>query len=797
MADVASLGIEVDSGQAATASKNLDALSKSADAATKGVDALNKASAGARSGTEVFSRQLDAIQRQMIALAGNLGIVGTLLAGMGPGGLAAAAGIGALVAVFNALSERANALGQQASGLSKFATTTGFTVEQLQAVSIESAKFGISGEEAGVRINRFAQQVKELNEANGPLYEIILKNNKGIAQQMTTTTDVVKMLDLYTKATINATRADQARADTTAFGRGGIVFGAAARSMSDQGGIAKMAQDMDRFGVLSSNDVDILNNLKNAIDELGKKNKTAMDLWFSQDVLMREAQAALKAKEILETLQQVSQLGPGNLLTAINTMGQSTTEEAIGSALDAQIAKAKTLLALQLRLGQTANFSGSLTHLPNTAEQNIANITAELNAQNRLVTALGAGATVRDQYNQQLLAMRKAQADNILTTEQFIKARGILNLTFSSQNIQATTAALGQLATVTQTVNAAMSQISLQQAKGQTSLSSDQINMIKQMQQTTAEGAQLQVRTANIVVSADELMQQKKRELAITVFNGTMTQQQADQALLNYASHARDAAVATEVYASKFPQLTQAMRDFGDSNKLLDATMVSSLNQIGTSLTDMTTGTKSASEAFSDMGKFITRAIEEMIIKMTILQPIAQLLQSTLKGAGGGFNLLGLLGIGGTSSYSGAGASASAVNPSMFHSGGIVGLEGSPFDSVASTYFNNAPRFHSGGMVGNETGIIAQKGEGVFTPGQMAAIGAGMSSGDVNVIINNAPAGGADVKKSRNQDGGVNLEITFGRMIDDRMNAAAADRGSSFNRTLRRTIGSNPASTIG
>lgn len=631
MADVASLGIEVDSGQAATASKNLDALSKSADAATKGVDALNKASAGARSGTEVFSRQLDAIQRQMIALAGNLGVVGTLLAGMGPGGLAAAAGIGALLAVFNALSERANALGQQASGLSKFATTTGFTVEQLQAVSIESAKFGISGEEAGVRINRFAQQVKELNEANGPLYEIILKNNKGIAQQMTTTTDVVKMLDLYTKATINATRADQARADTTAFGRGGTVFGAAARSMSDQGGIAKMAQDMDHFGVLSSNEVDTLNNLKNAIDELGKKNKTAMDLWFSQDVLMREAQAALKAKEILQTMQNMS----GALPTAMAAIGEGMpsywTEEQrklveTGNTLDTQIARAKTLLALLLKLGQTANFSGSLTHLPNTAEQNVANITAELNAQNRLVTALGAGATIRDQYNQQILAMRKAEADNILTTDQFTKARGILNLTFSSQNIQATTAALGQLATVTQTVNAAMSQIALQQAKGQTSLSPDQMNMIKQMQQTTAEGAQLQVRTANIVVSADELMQQKKRELAITVFNGTMTQQQADQALLNYATHARDAAEATQVYASKFPGLTQAVLDANNGFKMFDQFAVSTVNTVGTGISnamnDAASGTKNFGQSMKAVGLTVVKALQEMIIKMMLFRAL-------------------------------------------------------------------------------------------------------------------------------------------------------------------------------
>jgi TP901 family phage tail tape measure protein/lambda family phage tail tape measure protein len=67
------------------------------------------------------------------------------------------------------------------------------------------------------------------------------------------------------------------------------------------------------------------------------------------------------------------------------------------------------------------------------------------------------------------------------------------------------------------------------------------------------------------------------------------------------------------------------------------------------------------------------------------------------------------------------------------HTGGIVG------DSRAMSYFPtsvfaDAPRFHGGGIAGNEVPIIAQKGEGVFTQGQMKAMGG--SNVVVNVTVN-------------------------------------------------------------
>lgn len=74
------------------------------------------------------------------------------------------------------------------------------------------------------------------------------------------------------------------------------------------------------------------------------------------------------------------------------------------------------------------------------------------------------------------------------------------------------------------------------------------------------------------------------------------------------------------------------------------------------------------------------------------------------------------------------------------HSGDIAG-KGSRGRFADMSMFLNAPRYHTGGVIGQEVPAILEKGEGVFTPEQMKAIGKGMSGpreAKVN-IINNSP----------------------------------------------------------
>ncbi len=70
------------------------------------------------------------------------------------------------------------------------------------------------------------------------------------------------------------------------------------------------------------------------------------------------------------------------------------------------------------------------------------------------------------------------------------------------------------------------------------------------------------------------------------------------------------------------------------------------------------------------------------------------------------------------------------------HAGGIVGAGEGGRKSVSPLVFAGAQRYHTGGIVGNEVPIIAKRGEGVFTEGQMKALG-GAGSSSVRIVMEN------------------------------------------------------------
>lgn len=184
-------------------------------------------------------------------------------------------------------------------------------------------------------------------------------------------------------------------------------------------------------------------------------------------------------------------------------------------------------------------------------------------------------------------------------------------------------------------------------------------------------------------------------------------------------------------------------------------------SNLTTGLADITTGTKSVSQGFSDMSKSIIRAIEEMIIKITIVTPLMKALQ--MAAGPSGLNIAGLFS-GGTAGAGATSTGAAGVGGlgGLYHTGGIVGSEPTSMRYVHPAHFNDAPKFHTGGIAGDEVPIIAKRGEGVFTPGQMAALGGGGGSSAPNIIINNHTDAQPQVSTGSNGD----VTITLKKMVD-------------------------------
>lgn len=158
-------------------------------------------------------------------------------------------------------------------------------------------------------------------------------------------------------------------------------------------------------------------------------------------------------------------------------------------------------------------------------------------------------------------------------------------------------------------------------------------------------------------------------------------------------------------------------------------------------MSNMADELSSGTANWKSFGQSILKVFSDITMKLA-MSPIMSLMGKTLDGVGGsgGWSdvLTNALGVGksaagsfgsfagdnGIMDFEGAGIAADG-----FHSGGIVsGGEQTFTRSVPASIFKNAMKYHTGGLAGDEVPTILQKGEGVFTKGQMKAIGAALNA---------------------------------------------------------------------
>ncbi len=199
-----------------------------------------------------------------------------------------------------------------------------------------------------------------------------------------------------------------------------------------------------------------------------------------------------------------------------------------------------------------------------------------------------------------------------------------------------------------------------------------------------------------------------------------------------------------------------------------------------------TTGKVSASDLFNSIAEEALRAA----YRMAVIKPFGSLFEGIFSSIGGSI----------ASSLFGGGSGMIGDFPApgpvqVAHNGGVIGKDVLPSRRVSPDLFENAPRFHGGGVVGGEMPIIAQRGETVFTPGQMRALGTELGQRpevQVNVHVDNrAPGTEARAQWRSDGAGGLSLDIVV-EQIESQI-ARNIGRGEGLAPTMERRYGLNPA----
>ncbi|SER25767.1 tape measure domain-containing protein [Faunimonas pinastri] len=131
----------------------------------------------------------------------------------------------------------------------------------------------------------------------------------------------------------------------------------------------------------------------------------------------------------------------------------------------------------------------------------------------------------------------------------------------------------------------------------------------------------------------------------------------------------------------------------------------------------------------------LTQSILKDLAKMSLQWATSGLTRS-LKGGGAGK---------GAAAGGGAGKGGGLAKlTGTAHTGGVIGASNLRSTMVNPAIFANAPKFHTGGVIRgrglgpDEVPIVARRGEGVFTPEQMAAMGSA-GGGNMQAITINSP----------------------------------------------------------
>jgi len=171
--------------------------------------------------TKVISSKLAGIQGSFVSQAGTLG---QALAALGPIGVGAAVGIGAIVLTLNDMAKAAERVGQKAIAIKDFSLTTGFTIEETQALRKAVSALGKDFDTVEKAVQLFTIQLHELQTTGkGPLADALRTIDQNLVSLMINAGSSSEALFLLFEAMKKMDTGARNALGRTAGGKGGIA----------------------------------------------------------------------------------------------------------------------------------------------------------------------------------------------------------------------------------------------------------------------------------------------------------------------------------------------------------------------------------------------------------------------------------------------------------------------------------------------------------------------------------------------------------------------------------------------
>lgn len=727
--------------------------------------------------TTPFTAALGAVQNQMVALSAGAGPVGVFLASFGPWGLAAAAGVTIAVRAFEDLSGAATEVAQKAQGLQTFSQITGLATDQIQKLAETGANFGISTDTIGTFLDQFSVKLTQARTASGAYYDMVRQINPVLAAQILVTQGEAAQLAILAQAYSQAGEKGNALLQS-AGGRGAVQVAPLLGAINSAGSVSGLSA----VPGLSPDEIAKMTAALNASALAADHIRTNIGaIAFGSGFLESQAKARQEMEAMTAAVRNFSM--PKAWTDFTNWVDTHT-----GGALT-NILGQPSLSAPVSQVTSTA--LPDLTK-PQTPEQ-------LANQYKTYVTALGSAATAQEQFNVKIGEANVALAKGEISYQDYARILASANLQAAAASTQAYVSALGPLATIQDQVNAKMLTLARTQQQFH-NLSPQQVADIKQLTTTSAEWSKanefssagafnFQLATK---AAADQVQAWSKELDPSVATRWASAQEVATARVVALKAAAFDATPALRsLHDAQFEQATMFMSPAQSAQasaaKSIDPTdWQSHMSDAGPQMAAFNSQLGQARDLSADFANNFGQALLQAKTPLEALNSALTSFESTLiqmvsKGlvnnAFGGLLSSFHLSLGSTSGTpTTASFDPSTSGGAFYHSGGIVGSEPSFSRFVHPAYFDNAPRFHAGGIAGDEVPIIAQRGEGVFTPGQMAAMGGG-SSPNVNVIVNNNhSSANVGVTQQKRPDGGVDIYATITDAVDKHLSNGGADK---------------------